>query len=189
MIVLRPLTADDIPNLPQIRPTYQSNTILTLERSGEGIEVGWQFIEQRLAKPYDKGILYNFNEGAQKEILARLLRPDVTYLRVAESNGQLVGIADAEILPWNNTVFLWNLMIDIAYRGQGLGRRLWHRVVEFARDAEVRAITIETQNTNVPACKFYLRMGCQLTGFNEALYSNDNPNREIALFWTYFMPK
>lgn len=189
MINLRPLTPEDIPNLSQIRPTYKSNTILTLERGGDGIEIGWQLVERTLAKPFDKGPLYDFNESAQDEIRERLSRPDDTYQRVADYEGRLVGIADAEIQQWNNTIFLWNLMIDLNYRGQGLGRRLWHRVVEFARDSEVRAITAETQNTNVPACRFYLRMGCKLTGFNEALYANDGANREIALFWMYFMPK
>src|SRR5260221_4716980 len=154
MINLRPLTAEDIPNLPQIRPTYKASTMLTLERSGEGLDIGWRLVEYQLARPYDKGKLYDFNESVQEEIRGRLSRADDTFARVAEYNGRLVGIAEAEIHYWNNTVFLWSLMIDLAFRGQGLGRRLWHRVVEFARDSDVRAIMIETQNTNVAACKF-----------------------------------
>jgi ribosomal protein S18 acetylase RimI-like enzyme len=185
MIALRPLSADDIPNLPQIRPTYQSATILEVERSGTGIEIGWRLIERELPRPFDKGALYDFDEKTQGEIQGRLARPDDTYQRVAEYSGRLVGLLDVEIQYWNNTALLWHLMIDLDYRGQGLGRRLWHRAVDFARQSEVRAIIVETQNTNVPACKFYARMGCQLVGIDETYYTNDGLQTEVALFWAY----
>jgi GNAT superfamily N-acetyltransferase len=187
MISLRPLQPDDIPNLPQIRPTYTSPTILGLEKSGDGLEIGWRLVERALPQPFDKGTLYDFDEVVQAEIRARLARPDETYQRVAvdEATKRLIGLLEVEIQAWNDTAILWNLMIDLAYRGQGLGRRLWHRALEFAQQAEVRAIMIETQNTNVPACKFYARMGCQLIGINELYYTNDGLNTEIALFWAY----
>ncbi len=188
-ITLRPLSADDIPNLPQIRPTYQSATVLDVERSGTGIEIGWRLVERELPHPFDKGTRYDFNEKTQGEILARLVRPDDTYQRVAEHNGRLVALLDMEIQDWNNTALLWHIMIDLDYRGQGLGRRLWHRALDFARQAAVRAIIAETQNTNVPACKFYARMGCQLVGINETYYTNDGLQTEVALFWAYRLPE
>jgi ribosomal protein S18 acetylase RimI-like enzyme len=188
MINLRPLVSDDIPNLPQIRPTYKSSSILEVEKSGSGLEIGWKLVERNLPQPFDKGTLYDFDEIAQAETRARLERPDDTYQRVAESSGQLVGLLDIELQPWNDTAFLWNLMIDLDYRGQGLGRRLWHRALDFARQSDVRAIMIETQNTNVPACKFYARMGCELVGINEAYYPHDGSVTEVALFWAYRLP-
>ncbi len=188
MINLRPLTPEDIPNLPQIRPTYKSSSILEVERSGTGLEIGWRLVERDLPQPFDKGTLYDFDEIAQAEIRARLERPDDTYQRVAESSGLLVGFLDIELQSWNDTAFLWNLMIDLDYRGQGLGRRLWHRALDFARQSDVRAIMIETQNTNVPACRFYARMGCELVGINEVYYTNDSSATEVALFWAYRLP-
>jgi ribosomal protein S18 acetylase RimI-like enzyme len=184
-ITVRPLTADDIANLPQIRPTYRSPSILAVERSGEGVEVGWRLVERTLPEPFDKGPVYDFSAHEQEEIRERLSRPEDTYQRVAEHGGRLVALLEAEIHYWNNTVWLWNLMIDLAYRRQGLGRRLWRRAVDFAREAEVRAIMLETQNTNVAACRFYARMGCHLVGLNEAYYTNDGTASEVALFWLY----
>lgn len=187
MINLRPLTLDDIPNLPQIRPTYKTSRILEVEKSGTGLEIAWRLVERDLPQPFDKGTLQDFDERAQADIRARLERPDDAYQRVAESDDQLVGLLDIELQPWNDTAFLWNLMIDLDYRGQGLGRRLWHRGLEFARQSDVRAIMIETQNTNIVACKFYARMGCELVGINEAYYVNDGTTSEIALFWAYHL--
>jgi ribosomal protein S18 acetylase RimI-like enzyme len=185
VIELRPLTVDDLPNLPQIRPTYKTETTYVLEKTGAGCEVGWRLIERE--RPFDKGALYDFGPEQQAQIGARLARPDGAYQCVAVSDGRLVGLLDVEIQPWNNTALLWNLMIDLDYRRQGLGRRLWHRALNFARQAEARAIMIETQNTNVAACKFYAEMGCQLIGLNEVLYTNNGQESEVALFWAYLL--
>ncbi|MEP7289296.1 MAG: GNAT family N-acetyltransferase [Chloroflexota bacterium] len=188
-MLVRPLHLADLPRLPEIRPTYRSSTILTVQRTGHGITTGWEIAEQALAQPFDRGNRFDFNSAAQEEIRERLERPDDTYQRVAEHNHKLIGLLDMEIQDWNDTVTLWTLMIDLDYRGQGLGRRLWSHALDFARQLEVRAIMIETQNTNPAACKFYARMGCQLVGLNEAFYSttNDVAINEIALFWAYFM--
>ncbi len=191
-ITLRPLELDDIPRLVEIRSGYQSESILAVEPTGAGIVKGWRLVERKLAVPFDKGTLYDFGEAEQESIRQRLLRPDETYLRVAEAkglNGRLVGLLEMEIRVWNDTVELVNLRIDQDYRRQGLGWRLWHRGLDFARGAGVRAIMIETQNTNLAACKFYERMGCQLVGLNEAFYANNGAATEIALFWAYFLTR
>ncbi len=204
-IELRLLTEVDIPALSQIRPTFRSPTVLHLERSVApdsehndlGLNVGWQLREQPINPPYDRGTGYDFDSQAQAEIRARLAQIDSGCQRVAEDvqAQRIVGLLDAEIEAWNNTVFVWRLMIDQDYRRQGIGRRLWARAVDFARRSDVRALLVETQNTNVPACRFYAEMGCILCGLHEAFYHNpvhnpayDDQNRngtEFALFWTY----
>jgi len=191
MITIRPLRSKDIPHLPSIRPTYQSPTVLALIKDGHDLSIQWRLVERRLTQPFDKGTLYDFGPNLQLEIRGRFNQAEQTYQRVAEDEGHLVGLLDMEYEAWNNTVFLWNLMIDLDYRQKGLGRRLWHRGLEYAAKVEARAIMIETQNTNVAACRFYLRMGCQLAGFHEAHYANDGADsetaKEFALFWAYFL--
>ncbi len=185
MIILRPLRGEDIPLLPTIRPNYRSDSILAVEHLGK--MDGWRLVEQTLPVPFDNESGYDFDHYAQAEIQARLATPDLTYQRVAEEDGRLLGLLDVGVQNWNNTVFVWNLMIDKDYRRQGLGRRLWHRALEYARDMDVRAIMVETQNTNVGACRFYAEMGCRLVGLNEAYYSNNGIEEEVALFWAYFL--
>ena len=186
-ITLRPLEAADMPNLGQIRATYKTPVILAVERSGTGLTVGWRLVEQTLPQPFDKGTLYDFDEHEQAAILQRLARPEETYQRVAELSGRLIGLVEVELQAWNDTAFLRNLRVDLDYRSRGIGRRLWHRAVDFARRADVRALMIETQNTNIAACNFYARMGCKLVGINDALYTNNGYETEIALFWAYFL--
>jgi len=189
VIDLRPLTEGDIPNLPQIRPTFRSETILRLERSGGGGSISWRLREIPIEPPYDRGTGYDFDDHVQAEIRGRLARPDECYLYLAEDTvtQRLVGLVDVQIQDWNNSAFLHSLMIDQDYRRQGIGRRLWVRAKDFARRSRVRALLVETQNTNVPACRFYEQMGCALCGLNEALYFNPSKSdtQEIALFWVY----
>jgi ribosomal protein S18 acetylase RimI-like enzyme len=191
IIEIRPLTLEDIPNLPEIRPTYRTDTILAVERSGQGYEVSWRLVERRLAQPFDKGGLYDFTPEQQAAIRERLKRGAAAYQRVAVLNGaRRVGLLAMAWQAWNETAFIWNLMVDLDFRRQGIGSRLWHLAVRAAQAWNARAITLETQQTNIAACRFYARMGCRLVGLDESLYGNvseapDAPITEIALFWAY----
>ena len=105
---------------------------------------------------------------------------------VAEDAGRIVALLDLEHSDWNNAAWLWNILIDRAYRRHGLGRRLFARAVAWARRRGLRAILIETQSNNAPACHFYAALGCDLVGLNDFYYSNEDLELgEVALFWAY----
>jgi ribosomal protein S18 acetylase RimI-like enzyme len=55
--------------------------------------------------------------------------------------------------------------------------------IEKAREANLRIAYCETQNTNVPAIRFYRKLGFRMEALNLSLYTNeDYPDGEIALF-------
>lgn len=59
--------------------------------------------------------------------------------------------------------------------------------VDWAKENNMPGITLETQNNNVVACKFYEKYGFILGGFDKYLYDGiGNPNEEIALYWYLF---
>ena len=58
--------------------------------------------------------------------------------------------------------FLWDLRVAANARGQGIGRALFDAARAWATTRGARWLQIETQNVNVPACRFYRRMGCEL---------------------------
>jgi GNAT superfamily N-acetyltransferase len=55
---------------------------------------------------------------------------------------------------------LWDLRV--ASRGRGAGIQLFHYAAQWSRQRACRQMKIETQNVNVPACRFYQRMGARL---------------------------
>jgi ribosomal protein S18 acetylase RimI-like enzyme len=183
--VIRPMTEADIARLGVIRPGFVSPTTLIVERLGSGLESGWRLVERTLPEPFDKGSGYDFDPAERDNIRRRLRRGDGLHL-VAEWQGRLVGILDVVPEDWNHTAWVWNLMLDVDARGHGLGRALFERAAAWAHQRGYRALIFETQSNNVPACKFYLAMGCQLEGLRETLYTDDDLARgEVALFWRY----
>ena len=87
---------------------------------------------------------------------------------------------------WRHAARLWNIAIDRAYRRQGLGRELIRRGLAWARTENLRAVWLETQTNNLPACRFYQAMGFKLCGMDDHFYSNDDIGvKEVAIFWWY----
>jgi GNAT superfamily N-acetyltransferase len=76
---------------------------------------------------------------------------------------------------------LWDLRVAPEYRGRGVGKLLFENAITWAKARKCSLFKVETQNINVPACRFYARQGCHLGGFN--LHAYPEEMNEIALFW------
>ncbi len=76
---------------------------------------------------------------------------------------------------------LWDIRVSPSARGQGVGGALFEKVETWAQLHGCRQLKIETQNTNMRACRFYERQGCQLRAVHRGVYP-DFP-AEIQLFW------
>lgn len=77
---------------------------------------------------------------------------------------------------------LWDLRVRPECRSSGIGQRLFRAVEGWARARGCRDLKVETQSTNVPACRFYARMGCTLRSIDRRAYP-DQPN-EVQLVWS-----
>jgi ribosomal protein S18 acetylase RimI-like enzyme len=101
----------------------------------------------------------------------------------AYAASELVGIAIVGLQQWNNSAWVWEFHIQESQRGKGIGRALMESVIVQARAIGCRVLVCETQNTNVPAIRFYRSMGFTLEGIDLSYYSNaDYPDGEIAFF-------
>jgi GNAT superfamily N-acetyltransferase len=76
---------------------------------------------------------------------------------------------------------LWDIRVAPEARGQGIGGALFQAAETWSRSRGCRELIIETQNVNVPACRFYQRQGCVLVAANRLAYPAF-PN-EIQLIW------
>ena len=68
-------------------------------------------------------------------------------------------------------------MNEAAASGSALFRAAWH----WASARDCRWLKIETQNVNVPACRFYPKMGCTLGAIDPFAYPGQ-PG-EVQLLW------
>jgi streptothricin acetyltransferase len=84
--------------------------------------------------------------------------------------GQHVGGAavalDAPVYPMDrfqrqDLAVLWDLRVHPEYRKQGIGSQLFKYAVDWARSKGYGQLGMETNSSNVAACRFYARQGCE----------------------------
>jgi len=76
---------------------------------------------------------------------------------------------------------LWDLRIVPDARRSGAGAALFRASEAWARERGCNALEIETQQVNLPACRFYARMGCSLGAVDLNAYP-ELPD-EAQLIW------
>ena len=161
--------------------------VLTPEGGIGGITLRERIVEHPYAKDYDaiKG------EGPQRW----LTRFDLKNcgLKAAYVDGKRVGGAVIAfdtpgiylLDDRNDLAELWDLRVEPAMRGLGVGRSLFLAAEQWARERRCTQLQVETQNVNVSACHFYLRMGCELRGIDRFAYP-DLPT-EVRLLWLKYL--
>lgn len=76
---------------------------------------------------------------------------------------------------------LWDIRVHPDFRGCGVGSKLFESVMNWSLARGCRALQVETQNINVPACRFYAHQGCELGAINRFAYAPALD--EVQLIW------
>ncbi len=175
-IVVKEATTDHIDSI-KINDIFTIDSMLVLSLYNNEIE--YQVVE---IPSYEKS--YNEDEDAV-DYQEYIDHPDKTmYLAFMEEQvvGQIILSRN-----WNNYAYIEDIKVDKDCRRYGIGRKLIEHAKHWAIAHDMRGIMLETQNTNVKACRFYESCGFKIGGFDCNLYKGINKNsKEIAIFW-YFM--
>lgn len=100
----------------------------------------------------------------------------VTVAAQTENVNMLEGRSDLSVL--------WDLRVDDAVKGRGVGTRLFQLAAEWSREKGFVQMIIECQNNNVPACRFYQKQGAVLGKIDAHAYWHDPAVRdEVQLIW------
>lgn len=83
---------------------------------------------------------------------------------------------------------LWDIRVAPEFRRQGIGRALFAEVVKRCRKMGMKMLKVETQNVNLPACRFYASQGAELGAINRFAYAgapgdHDDVRDEVMLLW------
>lgn len=179
---LREEECEALPAHGSIPISFVVRAVLDVERVGVGYELTERPVPLRL-KDYDA-----FEEDRPDHLPARF---DVREWRILSAwlDGVRVGGA---VLAWktrgvamledrSDLAVVWDLRVDPAVRAQGIGRSIWVATERWARSRGCTTIKVETQDTNVDACRFYERMGCTLRAASRNVYP-ELPD-EVQLLW------
>jgi streptothricin acetyltransferase len=104
-----------------------------------------------------------------------------SYAVYHETN--LIAVALAESRYWNRTLWIWEFHVSRAYQRQGIGKKLMNIMADEARNLHLRTMLVETQNTNLPAIRFYRAVGFTIEAIDLSYYTNnDIEDFEVAIF-------
>jgi len=67
-------------------------------------------------------------------------------------------------------LYLYDLKVNHAYRGNGVGKQLMEAAKMIAKDTGYRGIYTIGQDNNLSACRFYLNHGFQIGGLDTRVY-------------------
>lgn len=179
---IRPVQPADLRDLDDIDGTIESQEYLHLERSGEGLSVGWKLSERALReKRTERNRLTDDLQFLLKQISSGA---DEGLALLAEHEGQKVALLLAQPQPQFGTLRLLDLRVDFDFRREGLATAMLFQAINHARERELRAVTAETRTDNIPAARLLARCGFDLTGLDSHRHSNHDLVKEVAsLIW------
>lgn len=109
--------------------------------------------------------------------------PDMRWRLLLASDGDdLVGAAAAYV-DGSPIATLWDIRVRVDAQRSGFGRLLVDACSDWAASMGATWLRAETQNVNVPACRFYRALGAHLGGIDTTLYRGSPVESETALFW------
>lgn len=144
---------------------------VTEQPPGSGLfELALRRVESPYIKDYDA-------DGGPETWASRF---DLAHWRffIATENGRRVGGAtfvfrapDMDTLRGREDVaLLWDIRVGFHARGHGVGSALVREVARASASQGAVGLEVETQNVNVPACRFYERQGFVLREVNRGAY-------------------
>lgn len=101
---------------------------------------------------------------------------------LALCGGQCVGSVRVSA-GWLKKGYIEDLNVDKEYRRSGIGKKLMDSAVAWCREQEQGAVSLETQNNNLQACRFYIKYGFELCGINTKKYALSEHKDETALYF------
>jgi ribosomal protein S18 acetylase RimI-like enzyme len=90
---------------------------------------------------------------------------------------------------WNGNAFIDDLAIDCAHRGHGVGSMLMDAAVQWGKEKGMNEVSLETQDWNLLACRFYLKYGFRLGGIDTMVYTHPLYKGETALYFYLLLDK
>ena len=188
-IVVRQVGAEALARYARVPIAFEVRTMLRVEPAQGGLG-GLALREMPVVPAYVKD--YDSYRGC-----GPLRWPERYDVRnwaffLALEGGRLVGAATlAHATPGlqllaerDDVAGLWDLRVQPDLRRQGIGTMLFARAADWARDHGCTQLKVETQNVNVPACRFYARQGCTLGLIDRYAYvRHPEVAHEAMLLW------
>lgn len=172
--VIRPAVSTDIPRLMELDHGYSTDHVwqMALQSAAPGVEVA--FREVRLPRPmrvaYPRTVERLADEWTERSVVL-----------VGEADERPAGYLCLAPAPAPDALWITDLVVDPAFRRQGLARRLLSEAIGWARARGQARLFFEMQSKNHGAIQLAQKMGFIFSGYSDFFY----PNEDISLFFSF----
>jgi GNAT superfamily N-acetyltransferase len=189
-IVVESIGADRYRLYDGIPSWYHVESLFRVEVAAGGLG-GFRLVEEKVAVPYKK----DYDEQGENNPSHWAKEYDVSrwgILLALDGKRPVGGAAvaiDAELYPLDrfqrrDMAVLWDIRVGLEDQRRGIGKRLFRAAAGWAKERGYGQLGLETQNVNVPACRFYAREGCELGAIHRYGYSGCvEVAHEAMLLW------
>jgi len=191
LIETHPFNINLLSEYATIPIAFKVRSIYQIEALDNGLG-GLHLVEQPVSPPYIKD--YDAYEDGPPNAWPRQFDMRNWGFLLARENPAAQPLGGATI-AWNthgvnmlegrhDLAVLWDIRVKPQSRGQGIGGQLFARAADWARQRGCTQLKIETQNINVPACRFYASQGCELGVIHRHAYARQpHLAHETMLIW------
>lgn len=185
MLVVRNESIDQLDRHGDISIEFEVRTVLAVELVDDGL-AGVRLIETTVNEPWLKN--YDTGDGGPARWASRFNVERWGLLGAYEGNRRIGGAVIAIDTPdlhllrgRQDLAVLWDLRVAPDARRSGVGLALFEAATAWAGERRCSALEVETQHINVPANRFYHRMGCSLASVDR--YAYGDLHEETQLIW------
>ncbi|MCY3835587.1 MAG: GNAT family N-acetyltransferase [Anaerolineaceae bacterium] len=179
---IRPGTETDLVSCRALDHSYASQHVWQLAVREESGAPTARFHQVRLPRPLE------YENLPQPSLLQQATQaPQLLLVAEEQFGGAGRILAYLTLIPEEAQALIrvTNFVVTRSRRGEGIGSQLLSAAESCSRTlaekpAQIQRIRIETQSSNMPAIRYFLRHGFVYSGYDEQYYANG----EIALFFT-----
>ena len=153
---------DPFPIIGRIMPSYMDGK--------------WTYIEELLDEEVT-GITFPDDQLDWKQYIEH----DSRILFLAMDDDECVGQIRL-VKDWNRFAYIENIAVRQTHRKRGIGKLLLETAEQWAKEKRLIGLSLEAQNDNLIACRFYRKEGFQLGGV-DSIKQYANPQIELTLYW------
>jgi ribosomal protein S18 acetylase RimI-like enzyme len=173
MLKIRRATKQDLRHCASINPSFISDEVWQIREHSRQQEVVMTFHPARLPRPIRVDYPRHLRD-LPDDLESR------ACLLIAEDEEENRGFVSTRIINQGQTGWIKHLVVDEAYRRQGIGRRLLQAAIDWSEYYRLRWVMAECQTKNAPAIALYQSSGLVFSGYSDMRY----PSRDIALFFS-----
>jgi len=183
-----PVTDEVLVEYAKIPARFEVTAILSPELINDGLG-GIVLREKTVSPPYMKD-----HDALETEEMTRWTRDFETshwvlfraFEREVPVGGTTVAYKEPKLHQFghrDDVTVLWDIRVHPDYRQSGIGTALFTETVIWSREQGCKYLKIETQDTNLPACRFYQKQGARLGEINQFVYTDSAFSHQTMLIW------